>query len=201
MDAIDVLALVVLATMLAGLIRLIVIAAKEKKNNPKNATDKDSIMRELFGPITYVEEKGLGLEPPYNGKMPHKIEFEVGCLPRYVYENLQESEKMLEGCGRIIGYRIGEDLVIGAMIGGDDFGWLAGQAARFIEYYNGRLLTFEQSKVLAGCLRRLDELRSACGDTPMPRMWWIKGFDVFDAVTGDLLILPDLDRGGVVMAL
>ena len=107
--------------------------------------------------------KGLP-EVEWNGKLPAKVDDYV--RPRYVYENLVESEKLDFSQGHIIGYRISPTLVIHSMVGIGGYGHM--DIAKFAEYYKGQMLSYPEAQILLSCWDTVDNMRKKAGDTPLP---------------------------------
>ena len=107
--------------------------------------------------------KGLP-EVEWNGKLPAKVDDYV--RPRYVYENLVESEKLDFSQGHIIGYRISPTLVIHSMVGIGGYRHM--DIAKFAEYYKGQMLSYPEAQILLSCWDAVDNMRKKAGDTPLP---------------------------------
>ena len=116
-----------------------------------------------------------GLKPvKYNGKLPEKVDNFV--LPRYVYENLAESESFDPSQGQIIGYRISPTLVIHDMVGSME-GWSEYDTTEFAKKYNGHLLSWHEAQVLLAYWKHVSQMRQDAGDTPLPEgMFWIEKY-------------------------
>lgn len=117
------------------------------------------------------EYTGLGDEPFWNGKLPDSVkDYEV---PRYVYENLVESDVHNPENGRVVGYRISPTLVIHSMVGGDNI-WSKEDALGFIKKYGGKFLEEEDVAILRQNWEAIDTMRKAIGDTELPRgCFWL----------------------------
>lgn len=126
---------------------------REIKKNPSTSKIKP--------PLT-SNYKGLP-EVEWNGKLPAKVDDYV--RPRYVYENLVESEKLDFSQGHIIGYRISPTLVIHSMIGKN---YESTGIADFIGYYKGHLLSYPEAQILLSCWDTVDNMRKKAGDAPLP---------------------------------
>ena len=112
---------------------------------------------------------GLGDEPFWNGNLSSSVDdYEV---PRYVYENLAESVVHKPENGRVVGYRISPTLVIHSMVGGDDI-WSKEDALGFIKKYGGKFLEEKDVAVLRQNWSTIDAMRTAIGDTELPRGWF-----------------------------
>lgn len=127
---------------------------REIKKNPSTSKIKQ--------PLT-DNYKGLP-EVEWNGKLPAKVDDYV--RPRYVYENLVESEKLDFSQGHIIGYRISPTLVIHSMVGIGGYGHM--DIAKFAEYYKGQMLSYPEAQILLSCWDTVDNMRKKAGDTPLP---------------------------------
>ena len=108
---------------------------------------------------------GLKHYPVWHGKSPEKVaDFAV---PRYVYENMAETKKPTAKNGRIIGYRIGPELVIRSAISPAK-GWNKGDISAFIEHFGGKLLNHQDANILRRYWDIVSEMRLAAGETPLP---------------------------------
>ncbi len=127
---------------------------REIKKNPSTSKIK---------PPLNSNYKGLP-EVEWNGKLPAKVDDYV--RPRYVYENLVESEKLDFYQGHIIGYRISPTLVIHSMVGIGGYRHM--DIAKFAEYYEGQMLSYPEAQILLSCWDTVDNMRKKAGDTPLP---------------------------------
>ena len=122
---------------------------------------------------------GLGKEEAWYGKLKKAVDF---TRPRYVYADLTESEKPLTGHGRVIGYRIAENLVIHSMVGTN---YLRDEIDEFIRDFGGKLLKGEEVKVFRKNFSAISKMRRKIGDTELPSgLFWAKPYgEVIEATT------------------
>lgn len=101
----------------------------------------------------------------WHGDAPAKVsDFAV---PRYVYENLAETKKPTPQNGKIIGYRIGPELVIRNAVSPSK-GWHKDDIQSFIDHFGGKLLNHENANVLRHYWDIISEMRQATGEPPLP---------------------------------
>ena len=113
---------------------------------------------------------GLGKEPKWQGKLPEAVTDYV--KPRYVYEDLAETECITLEHGFIVGYRISPTLVISSMVGTN---YHENEIQDFIDEFGGNFLNKEDVNVLRDNYKQLSELRKMAGDTELPSgFFWIK---------------------------
>ncbi len=116
---------------------------------------------------------GLDREPKWQGKLPDAVVDYV--KPRYVYEDLTETEEISLEHGLIIGYRISPKLVISSMVGTN---YHKDEVQEFIDEFGGNFLNLEDAKVLRKNYKQLSTLRKNAGDTELPSgFFWIKSED------------------------
>ncbi len=156
----------VIGIIFTALLRLTDGCRKIRKNSSTSdgCTEirKDLSTSKIKQPLT-GNYKGLP-EVEWYGKLPAKVDDYV--RPRYVYENLVESEKLDFSQGHIIGYRISPTLVIHSMVGIG--GYRPMDTAKFAEYYKGQMLSYPEAQILLSCWDAVDNMRKKAGDTPLP---------------------------------
>ena len=125
-----------------------------------------------YGRYQFSEFSGLGDEPVWGGSLPYGVvDFSE---PRYVYEDLFESETPVEGHGWVIGYRISPTLVIHSMVGGNRC-WGFAEAYAFAQTYRGHFLEREEVNILRRKWSKVSQMREAIGDVALPTAWfWAK---------------------------
>ena len=115
---------------------------------------------------------GLGDEPLWTGCLPCSVDDFVE--PRYVYEDLFESETPVKDHGRVIGYRISPTLVIHSMVGGNHC-WGCDAAYAFATTYRGHFLEREDVNILRQNWSKVSQMREDIGDEALPTAWfWAK---------------------------
>ena len=163
--------LIITLVATAVIIILIIIAKRmvSKSHEQAEREHESKILPPIFGNVSGLP----AIE--WNGKLPDKVNDYF--RPRYVYENLVESETLDPSQGHIIGYRIGPSLVIHNMTGSGD--WSKEKAAEFCQYYKGSLLTWNEFQILKCCWKYVSKMRQDAGDIPLPDegMFWIYGLE------------------------
>lgn len=131
---------------------------------------------------------GLGAENLWHGVLPKEVHDFV--RPRYVYEDLTETEELTTKHGQIVGYRISPTLVIHSMVGTHYF---LSEIDEFIRAFGGKLLEKEDIDVLRKNFKKVSEMREMAGDTKLPNgYFWAKPLgDVIEAAHP---ILPNKDN-------
>ena len=126
--------------------------------------------RYKLGRYLFTDFSGLGDEPVWTGYLPCSVDDFVE--PRYVYEDLFESETPVEGHGWVIGYRISPKLVIHSMVGVNNC-WGEDEAYAFAQKYRGSFLEREEVNTLRRKWAKVSQMREAIGDGPLPqdRFW------------------------------
>lgn len=111
--------------------------------------------------------------PVWHGNTPEKAD--DFAVPRYVYENLTETKKPTPKNGKIIGYRIGPELVIRSAITPAK-GWQKEDIKPFIEHFGGKLLNCAEANILRHYWDTISEMRQAVGEPPLPvPYFWYEG--------------------------
>ena len=159
-----------LIALLVALVMLVIAKKMVSKSYEKPETKKESKILPPF------DENYSGLPAiEWNEKLPDKVDDYV--RPRYVYENLVESETLDPSQGHIIGYRISPTLVIHDMVGRGS--WSKDATVEFCKYYKGTLLTYNEFQTLKCCWKHLSKMRQDAGDIPFPEggLFWIYGYE------------------------
>ena len=115
----------------------------------------------------------------WQGKVKKATDFNK---PRYVYADLTESEKPMTDHGKVIGYRISENLVIHSMVG---VNCLKDEIDGFVRYFGGKLLKGEEVKVFRKNFSTINKMRKNIGDAELPSgLFWAKPYgEVIEATT------------------
>ncbi len=102
------------------------------------------------------------------------------AVPRYVYENGLECKTPNSENGRVIGYRIGSDLVILAKTLPASGGWYREDVEPCCQTYGGKLLNHNDVVTLRYYWDKLDEMREAVGQMPLPLpyFWYQAEFSI-----------------------
>ena len=131
---------------------------------------------------------GLGAETLWHGVLPKEVHDFV--RPRYVYEDLTETEELTTKHGQIVGYRISPTLVIHSMVGTHYF---LSEINEFLRAFGGKLLEKEDIEVLRKNFKKISEMREMAGDTKLPNgyFWAMPLSDVIEAAHP---ILPNKDN-------
>lgn len=108
---------------------------------------------------------GLGREQKWEGTISPVTDY---VNPRYVYDDGTESETPTQGHGRVIGYRIGPELVIHSQVG---YGgrWGERHIGAFMDCFGGKLLTGKEASVLRKNWETVSAMRQQIGDAPLPK--------------------------------
>lgn len=162
-----------------AVIVLATILARARWTAVKRYVDftRDKVEPVALGPWDYARYEfgdfsGLGDEPVWRGNLPYRVEDFNN--PRYVYEDLFESETPVENHGMVIGYRISPTLVIHSMVGVNRC-WGYTEAKAFAYKYNGRFLEREEVNTLRRNWAKVSAMRVAIGDGALPTAWfWAK---------------------------
>jgi len=108
---------------------------------------------------------GLGREPKWEGTISPVTDY---VNPRYVYGDGAESETPMQNHGRVIGYRIGPELVIHSQVGYGDR-WCERHIGAFMDCFGGKLLTKDEADVLRQNWKIVSKMRQQIGDAPLPK--------------------------------
>ena len=102
------------------------------------------------------------------------------AVPRYVYENGVECKTANSKNGRIVGYRIGSDLVILAKTLPASGGWYREDVEHCCQAYGGKLLNHNDVVTLRYYWDKLNEMREAVGQMPLPLpyFWYQAEFSI-----------------------
>lgn len=108
---------------------------------------------------------GLGREQKWEGTIPPVTDY---VNPRYVYDDGTESETPMQNHGRVIGYRIGPELVIHSQVG---YGgrWGERHISAFMDCFGGKLLTRKEACALRENWETISAMRQKIGDAPLPK--------------------------------
>ena len=102
------------------------------------------------------------------------------AVPRYVYENGVECKKPAPKNGHIVGYRIGPSLVIVSKAVPSSGGWHRADIEPYCKKYGGKLLNHDDVMALRRYWDRIDEMREAVGQSPLPvpYFWYQAEFSI-----------------------
>jgi len=134
---------------------------------------QDSSLAEDDDSETLPKVKNLSRYPAWRGNLT--IIADDYAVPRYVYENGVELKKPNPENGRIVGYRIGPELIIHEVTAPAK-GWTKNDIELFIGYFGGRLLSHSEANILRKNWDRISDMRMAVGETPLPvPYFWYRG--------------------------